>query len=516
MSRIKSLPEDIIRKIAAGEVVERPASVLKELIENSIDAMADQIDVFVEKGGKKLIQVVDNGVGIHPDDMLDCVKRYTTSKISSEEDLYNINSYGFRGEALFSISSVSKFSIVSRPNNFSLGKELYIEGGIFRSFSDTGSPVGTKVRVKDLFFNTPVRKRFLKSEKTEFLHCMKTFIRYALINTDIHFRLFHNGKELMNLPPSDLKKRISYIFPEQTDSLIEIDHTDEIGKIYGYISLNEGFKKEGIIYVNKRPVKNRELKKLLRSLLSDKFYLIFIELPPYFVDHNIHPSKTEVRFKNDIPVENLIKDGIRKVKKPFKSVRGYGYNLSQKREVYGDKKEFKILGQIEETFIVVYYDDNLYIIDQHILHERINYEILRNGIKKDVDSYRLDKPIVLKISEYDRLLVENKKDILKDIGFLFNIEGDNILIDEIPSFLTEEEARDLFLNLLTDDRAFENFLSEIACRTSIKSGDILSDDKAKAILKRWIETDNPNLCPHGRPIYYRISLDDIKKAVGRG
>ncbi|WP_457644176.1 DNA mismatch repair endonuclease MutL [Persephonella sp.] len=519
MIKIKPLPDHLVRKIAAGEVIERPSNILKELIENSIDAGSDRIDIFLEKGGKRLIQVVDNGEGIHPDDMLDCVKRYTTSKISSEEDLYSISSYGFRGEALYSICSVSKFSIVSRPEDLSVGKELYIEGGVFKSFTDTGAPIGTKVRVKDLFFNTPVRRRFLKSERTEFLHCLRTFINYALVRTDIHFRFYHNGKELMNLPPSDLRKRISYIYPELSNRLIKIDYSDGTGRIYGYLSLDERFKKEGILFVNKRPVRNRELKKIIKSLVSEKFYVLFIDLPPYFVDHNVHPAKIEVKFKSDAAVKNLIREGLRGIESPFKKL-SIDYTVSQKKESYKTEKAFSFLGQIEETFLVVYFDGDLYLIDQHVVDERINYEILMEDILKNGSVRRkiLDREIKRSISELEKALIEDKKDLLERSGFSFNLYGYDLVIKEIPVFVSKERALDIFFRILMDEDAetVDYVIGEIACKLSVKSGDLLSDEKAKLILKRWLETDSPNLCPHGRPVYYKISIDDVKKAIGRG
>ncbi|WP_457641491.1 DNA mismatch repair endonuclease MutL [Persephonella sp.] len=522
MLKIKPLSEELVSKIAAGEVVERPASVLKELIENSLDAKATQIDIYLEKGGKRLIQVIDNGEGIHPEDMLYAVKRYATSKIFSEEDLYSINSYGFRGEALYSISSVSKFSIVSRPENYPLGKELYIEGGIFKTFSDTGASIGTKVQVKDLFFNLPARQKFLKSERTEFIHCLKVFINYAVLHFDKHFRLVTDGKEYLNLPPTSIEKRISDIFPKISDKLVRFGSENELGEVYGYLVVDERFKREGIIYVNNRPVKNKELIKLMRSVVGEKFYVLFINLPPYFVDHNIHPAKLEVKFKKDVPVFQLVRESIKSMEKPFRKKTEFSYTLAQKVSDYiSSDKKFEILGQIENTFIVVYFDGDLYLIDQHVVHERINYEILLKDILKNgmLYSKKLEKSINIKISHIEIEKIKENSEILKKAGFSFEIYGDNLKVTAVPSYISENDAVDVIFKIIETEYpviVIEDIIGEIACKSSMTAGDVLTSEEAKILLKNWLETDNPNLCPHGRPVYYKISIDEVKKIVGRG
>lgn len=212
--KIKLLPEEVINKIAAGEIVERPSSVLKELIENSIDAKATKIEVFIEKAGKREITVIDDGEGIEKDDLLNAVKRHYTSKIKTEEDLFNILSYGFRGEALASISAVSKIRITSRTKNQLIGNQIYVEGGKLLSFSEIGTSIGTKVEVKNIFFNTPAREKFLKSDNTENLHIVTTFIKYALSNPSIHLKLYNDNREIFNLYPSNLETRLKTIYNE--------------------------------------------------------------------------------------------------------------------------------------------------------------------------------------------------------------------------------------------------------------------------------------------------------------
>jgi len=516
MGKIKHLPEEVIKKIAAGEVVERPANVLKELLENAIDAKSTEIQVSVEKGGKSLIQVKDNGEGIYPEDLPDVIKRYTTSKISSIDDLYDLNSYGFRGEALYSISSVSKFSIVSRPKDCELGNELYAEGGAIKYIFETGAPVGTTVKIRDLFFNFPVRQKFLKSEKTELIHILDVFIKYVLINTEIKFRLFVDGKEKFNVYQPSIEERIRSLYPN-IGKLYRVEFENEIGKIEGFVSLDESTNKKGIIYINERPVKNWVLDKVLKSTFGRNFYVVYITLPPYFVDFNVHPSKEEVKFKKDAPVIELIKKSAEHIKTPVK--KKYVDFVSQKKEHYTKDVEFKVLGQVEDTFIVVYLDGDLYLVDQHVAHERINFYLLKKRyLTGNIEKRYLEKPFIKKISIYESVKLESEKEKLFSLGFDFYIKDEILHINAIPSFLPEKKGKELFFEIVESfdkKKPVEDILSDIACKNSIISGDILSDKEAQTLLKNWLLTDNPNLCPHGRPIYYRISIEQVRKIVGR-
>ena len=514
MFRVKKLPEDVVKKIAAGEVVDRPASVLKELIENSLDAGATKIDVFVEKGGKKLIQVKDNGEGIHPDDITDVINRYTTSKISSVDDLYSLDFYGFRGEALYSISSVSKLTIVSRVKDFPLGKELVVEGGRIKYVGDTGAPVGTNVKVIDLFYNIPVRQKFLKTDKTELVYIIDTFVKYALIHTDKHFNLYIDGKEKFNLSPESIEERIKRIYP-RLNNLYRFSAENEVGKAEGFVSLDESLSKKGIIYINERPVKNWVLSKVLKSIFGKNFFVLFLELPPYFVDFNVHPSKQEVKLKKDAPVIELVKKASESIKtEPVKKV----YTVKQEVKNYSKDVEFKVLGQIENTFLVVYLDGDVYFIDQHVAHERINYNLLRKKyLSQSIEKKKLKNALKVELSQEDKLRIEENENKLRQF-FGFRVEENSLDIYEIPSFINSKDAESVFFEILESfdiKKPIEDSLAEIACKSSIKAGDLLTDKEAQSLLKTWILTDNPNLCPHGRPIYYKISLDTIKKAVGR-
>ncbi len=521
--KIKKLPEDVINKIAAGEVVERPASVLKELIENSLDAGATQIEIFVEKGGKRLISVKDNGEGISGEDIVNAVSRFATSKIKTEEDLFYITTYGFRGEALSSISSVSKFRLLSRTIDEPIGREIVIEGGKIKSLTEKGSPIGTLVEVKDLFYNVHARQKFLKTERTELIHILDVFTKYVLKHPEKHFKIHIDGKEYYNFYPSTLKERIRSVLSEEiVKNLIEVDYEDSLGRVYGFISLGSETKKS-YLYINGRPVKNPLIQKQLKKLIGNSFYLLFVELPPYFVDHNVHPSKLEVKFRKEAPVVNLIKGGIERNLNPFKKETvSFQETLKQEVAKYnsGKKESFEIVGQVEDTFIIAYYKGELYIIDQHVAHERIIYELLMNEYlqKGKISSQKLIVPVPVKLTPDQTAKLLNLKDKLESIGFRFKVEEPYIFLEGIPSNTSIESAEETLREIIESGDLYisvEDVFSTIACKQSITAGDRLNLEKARALLEMWIKTENPNLCPHGRPIYYKISLDEVRKAVGR-
>ena len=509
--RIKKLNDEVINKIAAGEVVERPASVLKELLENSLDAEAKKIEIKIEKGGKRLIEVKDNGIGIHPDDVLESVGRYSTSKISEIDDIFSINTYGFRGEALSSISAVSKFNIITRYKGYQLGKELLIEGGVFKHLSDIGFQEGTLVRVKDLFFNVPARKKFLKSDRTELNHIYEILYRYAISRPDVHFIMNIDGKEQFNLPPSDILNRIKQLFPK-ADRILKIEEEGQLGKVFGFIVPDYVYGK-GYIFVNKRPIKNNILSKLIKSKAGNSLFIIFIDLPPYFVDQNVHPAKIEVRFKKNKPVENLLL-------KAFDRIESFGNELGLKQTNTKYGAEFKIMGQIEDTFIVVYYDSDIYFIDQHVASERINYELLKMKYKTEGLKPKETSPIEIQLSLENLEKFYEIKDALERAGFRFLVgtKEDKIVITHIPTRTQKRNFKNFILKVLNSvhpEIDIQNFLGEIACEMSVESGDLLHEEEARNLLKLWLQTENPNLCPHGRPVYFKISIDYIKKKVGR-
>ncbi len=424
---IKILPEEIRRKISAGEVIEGPSDVVKELIENSIDAKSTQIEVEIVKGGKSLVRVKDNGVGIHRDDIEKVYLEGATSKIEREEDLLNIATYGFRGEALHAITSVSRTYIRSRYFQDKVGKEIFVEGGTLLKVRDRGMSYGTEVEVRDLFFNIPVRQKFLKKQETERGKVFKVFKEYALVNPEIEFRLISEGKEILHLKPAGAKERVEEIF---NMSFEHIEGRKGMMAVNAFISRNVE-RGEIFVFVNGRPVYNKNLKEFFRKLIGYKACgVFFIDLPLYAVDVNIHPKKREIKIRK----EREVLSSIREIVSPS-SVEFEAEFLSQNIPEYGERL-FEVVGVLKDRIIVAVIDEFLYFFDQHLLSERMKYEV----------------------------------------------EG-----------ITEEEA----------------------CRGAIKGGEKLRREIIEELIRAWFSFENPHVCPHGRPIYYRIPLSDIYSKLDR-
>ncbi|MFO7666235.1 MAG: DNA mismatch repair endonuclease MutL [Desulfobacterales bacterium] len=437
---IRILPEIISNKIAAGEVVERPSSVVKELVENALDAGSTQIIIEVEKGGKSLIRVSDNGSGMSKDDALLSIERYATSKIFKDEDLFSIATFGFRGEALPSIASVSRFTLVTKEKNALSGIEIKIDGGKIVSVNDRGSPEGTMITVKDLFVNTPARRKFMKSTDTEIGHIADTVASMALSRHDIHFRLLHNGKTVHNwLAVPDSAHRVEDVLGKETrNSLYPLKYQNDNISISGWISSPVVKRNTGrgiYIFVNGRFVKDRVIQHALLEGYSARlikgqfpFSVIFINIPYNLVDVNVHPAKREVRFADQKKVHESVETAVKKALDlidPYKKSihsdpppsRGREFSNMIKEDVTsfssyplyspppispplegGDKgegekrspdsqatlwekkqfKDLRILGQFHGTYIASESDEGIILIDQHAAHERILYEQLKS------------------------------------------------------------------------------------------------------------------------------------------
>jgi DNA mismatch repair protein MutL len=323
MSIIKLLPDSVANQIAAGEVVQRPSSVVKELLENSIDSGAKTIKLIIKDAGKTLIQVIDDGLGMNKDDLKKCFFRHTTSKIRNSKDLYSLETMGFRGEALSSIASVSHMSIISNQDaNDSLGYEIKLDGGEEKSFDEIGSAKGTTISVKNLFFNIPARRNFLKSDNVELKHIIDEFHRVALINHNINFIFLNNNNELFNLSESIFKERIIRIFGKSTkQKLIPINEETDIAKISGFVFKPEYSRKTRstqFFFVNNRFIKNSHLNHAVKTayegLIQDNLfpsYFLKINVPLNSIDVNIHPNKTEIKFDNDQSIYAILKSSIK-------------------------------------------------------------------------------------------------------------------------------------------------------------------------------------------------------------
>lgn len=320
--RIELLPEHVANQIAAGEVVQRPASVVKELLENAIDAEATEIQLIVKEGGKTLIQVVDNGVGMDPEDAGRCVLRHATSKIRKAEDLFDLHTKGFRGEALASIAAIAHLELTTRPEAGTLGTKLKVAGSREATLEEAVAPGGTSVSVRNLFFNIPARRNFLKSAKVEFRHVLEEFQRVSLAHPDISFSLIHNGSELYQLPASNLRKRIVHLFGSRMNTrLVPVGEETQVVAISGFILKPEFAKKsrgDQFFFVNNRFIKSPYLHHAVMSayeglLRPDAIpgYFIFLNVPPDSIDINIHPTKTEIKFEDEQSLYAILRSAIK-------------------------------------------------------------------------------------------------------------------------------------------------------------------------------------------------------------
>ncbi|MFX1294704.1 MAG: DNA mismatch repair endonuclease MutL [Promethearchaeota archaeon] len=479
MGKIKVLDEKIRLKIAAGEVVQKPASVVKELLENAIDANSTKIVINVQKGGKRFIEVIDNGVGISSDDAEIAFQRYSTSKISDISDLETIFTLGFRGEALASIAAVSRVELLTKTKDTTIGRRIIVQESKIVKVENTERENGTTVRVQNLFFNVPARLKFLKTSTAEFQAILEVVTNYSLLYNSIHFILTHNGIEILNSPVvSDLLDKIFYIYGKEiAKNMIPIEFETDILKISGYISkpvIRRGTRKFYSIFINRRLVKS----KLIIESIDDAYKTILpknrhpiivlsIEINPAMIDVNVHPTKQEVKFSQ----ERLIFDTLRKVilgpfdrekiipkieikerhkielktdviTKQAQKATTVQQKLIPKPEIISVAKEkelnifepvsatklppVEIVGQTHDLFIIATDKENLYIIDQHAAHERIMFEkFLKKLEKGSIQTQTLLTPITMEFPLQDSLTFQSKLLILKDFGFEIEPFGKN-------------------------------------------------------------------------------------------
>ncbi len=504
---IKILPEHIANKIAAGEVVERPASVVKELVENSIDSGASRIFVETSGGGTKLIKVTDDGSGMSPDDALLAFERHATSKLDSGESLFSISTMGFRGEALPSIASVSRFRLITSAGE-GRGSSVVIDGGNIRGVKETGAPKGTTAEARDLFFNTPARLKFLKSRETELSHIASAVERLALAYPEIHFRLANDGKELLDCPPvRALRERIAQVYGRDfAKGLSEINAAGPC-RIYGFVSMpgtsfSDRSRQES--FVNRRPVKDRVIQRAIydayESLLMKERHpasILFIDIDPSLVDVNVHPAKREVRFADAPGVQRAIKDAVtgalkssegadaeafaesgsvREIPAPFASSSPHygGWNnahfnpapfgrraggegehqermpLHAERNFASSPEPFREFPmQVLDSYIIARSADGFILIDQHAAHERIQYEKVKARYGRQGEaSQGLLVPERIELTAKEAALLEAVLPELKAIGIEAEaFGGGNFLIRSKPLFLDKSDIKEVVLGL---------------------------------------------------------------------
>ncbi|MBI5573538.1 MAG: DNA mismatch repair endonuclease MutL [Elusimicrobia bacterium] len=551
--KIKVLSLDLINKIAAGEVIERPASVVKELVENSLDAGAKNIAVKIKNSGRELISVSDDGCGMSKEDAVLSIERHSTSKISDITDLDKIHTMGFRGEALPSIASVSTMLITTKPPDTKTGFLLEIKDGKLANLQDKGCPGGTTVEVKNIFQNIPARLKFLKSDNTEKNKIISILTDYAAVNFNIAFSLTSDGKELFSYSPAtNLKIRIAQIFGNVfLTELIKLNLQHEKISIYGFISKSEiKFLSRNRIFisVNKRPINSRMILSAVKNGYSEflngnenpAVFLAF-EIKPDIIDVNVHPTKREIKFKDEGAIYSLIYQTIRNhiVTKetipeisytPYQksderiSTQPTEYIAKEKQSQFIEKKPaLRHIGRIFELYILAKDYENLFIVDQHAAQEKILYEKFKKSIdKKNLPVQNLLIPLNIEMSPKEFDILSTLKDRLEKIGFIIEEFGKNsYAVKSVPAIIGETVViADIINEIIRKKKVGEisetsnTLLDDIiktACKTAIKSGDKLSDAEAIKLLEELFALENPYTCPHGRPTIIKIAKEELDR-----
>jgi DNA mismatch repair protein MutL len=653
MGRIRILTDQVANQIAAGEVVDRPASVVKELLENALDAQATRIRIEIEGGGRKLIRITDNGHGMGRDDAMLAFERHATSKIRSSDDLLEIATLGFRGEALPSIASISRLELTTRAEDEDSGTRIEIVGGKWMRVEDTGAPAGTTFTIQDLFFNTPARRKFLKAESTETSHVTALVTHYALAHPAKHFELLSSTHTLLNAPPvAKTEERIYQVFGRETlDQLLPVaaerpfDHSglpepppwkrdaDYAPPAPGVLRLSGFTAKPELqklnrnsiyIFVNKRLIRDR----LMLHAISDAYrniipptsfpvVLLFLEMPPAEVDVNVHPSKTEVRFRQPSLVHDFVRDALRvtlmkarpaasflssitahpnasqalvpgesewavgntppmeyldsappgapvdqagaftlappevaaqPVNLPFAAatalaeaaLNGFSQTAAPGQPVFphGEPTKgestptlnalasLKPLGQLRESFILATNDEGLWIIDQHVAHERVLFErVLRERSVEKVQRQRLLMPMLVDLQPHQMVEFARIAAELERNGFEAEPFGPRTLaIKAAPVGLEGRELERMLAEVLEQgereqrenlEAARTRIAASIACHSAIKVNMPLDPERMQWLLAELAKTEHPTSCPHGRPIALRYSWKDILRAFGR-
>ena len=664
MKRINLLDEHTSNKIAAGEVVERPSSVVKELVENSIDAGSKNITIEIEEGGIALIRVIDDGIGVHNLDIEKAFLPHATSKIKTVEDIYSISTLGFRGEALPSIASVSKVTFRSKPAECDFGKELVLEAGEKISLTDIGMNNGSVMEVKDLFFNVPARRKFLKSTSREGSLINDIILRIALSNPHISFKLFNNGKKTLHTyGDGNLNNVIRTIYGKNiSEHVLPFEYEDETLKIHGYIGkelIARGSRNNESIFVNNRYIKNKTIVAAVENAFKSfstvnkfPFFVLFIDLSPDSIDVNIHPTKAEIKFKderiiykrvfdavhsalkedifNSFKVDNKfeieevveeikldldsesntpsisepassnkiepsIKDVYNKVtiydvKKEEdlynklkqlnkdKNINNYNYkqpdnktasedlNISSIKEnsnletTYNTNSDIikntsssnnnsidiksseestlkhseptpkfpdlRIIGQFRKTYILAEYLDTLYLIDQHVAHEKILFEKYVKDIENnEIVVQRLLIPCIIDLSLDDFECYKENIHVFADSGFVIEEFGGNtIALKEVPYFLGKLDAKNFLLSIIDNLKNLGSGktvdvkvhkIATMACKAAVKANDYLTQIEMEKLISDLRYLDNPFNCPHGRPIIIKFTEYELEKRFRR-
>ena len=579
MSKINIMSENLANKISAGEVVEKVASVVKELVENSIDALASDIRVELVNGGLNGIKVIDNGTGMDKQDALLAFQRHATSKLLKEDDLFFINTLGFRGEALPSIAAVSEVDLTTSTGD--VGTHVKIKGGKLLINEDSDCVIGTTIEVRNLFYNTPARLKYLKTEATELANCVSYLEKLALSYPKISFKLLNNERIIVNTSGSgNLKKTIHEIYGLQVSSkLIEIKAFNDDYDIYGYICKPEILKSNRYhmtTIVNGRVVRNNEINKAINDAYYTykpdiKFPIVVINIntDPTLIDVNIHPTKQDIKLGKISALTDLIMNTIKEAlynnllipsalgrieatndvftKNEINSIIEANIKEEQKEEqtelnlfsiaeeqvdVVKPNEEIKRIklfpvGAVHGTYIIAENEEGMYLIDQHAAQERINYERFFKALKESKTSTtRTLFPITIELNASEALVLREHLDFLNSIGFKIDEFGINTFrVIEHPTWLLqgyEEESIRRIIDLVISygnkfdpDKFREGAAITLACKMSIKANMHISHEAMSELLDELVKTDNPYNCPHGRPTMIKFSNYDLERMFKR-
>jgi DNA mismatch repair protein MutL len=568
--RIFVLPPELVNQIAAGEVVERPASVVKELIENSLDAGAHSVFCRVEEGGRRLVRTVDDGEGMSPEDLQLAVMRHATSKIKSSEDLSRIGTLGFRGEALPSIAAVSRLLLTTRRREEQAGTRLQLAGGGKPEVSTVGAPVGTDVEVRDLFFNTPARRKFLRTSATEMGHIQAWFTRLGLLRPEVHFRLEHGGRMLCDAPPApDLAQRAAVLLGREVfEHLFEVAYRQDGLGIQGLVSSPEHSRSNArwiFLFVNGRFVRDRLLLHAVmegyRTVLPPgRFPVVILQLQmdPEKVDVNVHPQKTEVRFEDTQEIHRAFTVAVAEVLAKAPWVRGKPsrtyvvhkaperaagvrealarYNASASRGTRSfswtpqepsreelPMHEWRLVGTLWDTYLLVAHGDRLVVVDQHAAAERIAFERMRRSLDAGrVQVQRLLVPEQIELDAGAVLVFQSQRERIVQVGFEMEPFGPAVVnVTAVPALLTEAPLKTLVRDVLDElsdvgpgapwEKARLEVIGRMACHASVRAGQSLSGEKVRALLMQLEEIDFAGTCPHGRPVLAEFDKSEVAR-----
>ena len=635
MARINVLPKEIYQLIAAGEVVERPSSVVKEMIENSLDAGAKNITIEIKNGGSTYIRITDDGCGIERDDVRKVFVSHATSKISKKDDLNSIGTLGFRGEAMASISAVSKVELLTKAENEEIGTRYEIAGGEELEFDDAGCPNGTTIVVRDIFFNTPARMKFLKKDVTEGNQVAGIVDRMAISHPEISFRFIRDGKQvLITSGNGDLKSTVySVLGKEMSDSLMSVDYSFNDMRITGFVSKPTASRKSRAgqyFYINNRIVKSKTAMAALEQAYKNTIMVgrfpacvLNIELNPAQVDVNVHPAKTEVRFANEKPIFDLVYYAVKTAIENDRTVKEVEFkenpiyrqepkNVYQNNDnksfqakfdffkkkdeppsqqviktkpredfwqveapkpeykiardekpkarvdinieyeepeeistakskdapkerdiekvVITDEKDnenvipnFKLIGEAFKTYLIVEIENELYFIDKHAAHERMNFE--RFKAQATVETQMLLAPVVVNLTKDEFIVISENVELIKKCGFELEEFGESqIIVRAIPSLVDGDSVKDLMLEIaqkllehktdILPDK-IDWIYHSASCRGAVKAGDYTSRQEQEMFVKKLLSMPNIRFCPHGRPVFIKMSKYDIEKQFGR-